>query len=83
MAMQLLHKKCKSWSASEKKFALSLYYKSPSTYKCMRSNGIILPAESIVRRWRNLINFSIDFPEKYKEQIKLKTSNMMDSALRI
>lgn len=74
--MQLLHKKRKTWSASEKKIALSLYYKSPSTYKFMRTNGIILPAESTVRRWLNSISFSTGFPEKYMEQIKLKISNM-------
>lgn len=76
MSMQLLHKNRKSWSASEKKIALSLYYKSPSTYKYMRSNGIILPAESTVRRWLNSINFSTGFPKIYMEQIKLKTSSM-------
>lgn len=42
----------------------------------MRSNDIILPAESTVRRWLNSINFSTGFPEKYMEQIKLKISNM-------
>jgi len=73
--MQLLHKKRKTWSASEKKIALSLYYKSPSTYKFMRTNGIILPAESTVRRLLNSISFSIGFPI-YMEQIKLKISNM-------
>lgn len=64
ISMQLLHKKRKSWLTSEKKIALPLYYKSPSTYKFMRTNGIILPAESTVRRWLNSINFSTGFPEK-------------------
>jgi hypothetical protein len=63
-------------STSEKKIALSLYYKSPSTYKFMRTNGIILPAESTVRRWLNSINFCTGFPEKYMELIKLKISSM-------
>lgn len=36
ISMQLVHKKRKPWSIYEKKVSLSLYYKSPSTYKYMR-----------------------------------------------
>lgn len=57
ITMQLLHKKRKPWSINEKKVALSLYYKSPSTYKFMRKNGIVLPGESTVGRWLNSINY--------------------------
>lgn len=76
VSMQLLHKKRKKWLINEKKIALSLYYKSPATYKFMRKNDIILPGESTIRRWLNSINYSTGFPPKYMEQIKLKISGM-------
>jgi len=76
MSMQILHKKRKPWSNSEKKISLSLYYKSPSTYKYMRRNGINLPGESTVRRWLNTINFQPGFSVPYLEQIQLKISDM-------
>lgn len=72
ISMQLVHKKRKPWSIDEKKVALSLYYKSSSTFKYMRRNGIVLPGESTVRRWLNSINYSTGFPIKYMEQIQLK-----------
>jgi hypothetical protein len=76
VSMQLLHKKRKSWSVSEKNIALSLYYKSPSAYMYMRKNGIILPGGSTVRRWLNSINYTTGFSEKYIKQLKLKLSDM-------
>lgn len=42
----------------------------------MRKNNIILPGESTVQRWLNSINYSTGFPEKYMEQLKLKTLEM-------
>lgn len=75
ISMQLVHKERKSWSIDEKKVSLSLYYKSPSTYKYMRKNGIVLPGESTVRHWLDSINYDTGCSMKYMEQIKLKTSN--------
>lgn len=60
----------------KKKVALSLYYKSPSTYKYMRRTGIVLPALSTVTRWLRSINYSTGFSAKYLEQIRLKVLNM-------
>lgn len=77
ISMQLIHRKQKPLSINEKKVALSLYYKSPSTYKYMRKNGIVLPGESTVRRWLNSINYETGYSIKYMEQIKIKTSNFM------
>lgn len=74
--MQIIRKKRQPWKISEKKVALSIYYKSPSTYKYMSRNAIILPGERTVRRWLQSINYSASFSEKYLEQIKLKVSNM-------
>jgi hypothetical protein len=44
--MQINHKKLKQWNTEEKKLSLSLYNKSPSTYKFIRQNKIILPGEN-------------------------------------
>lgn len=76
VSMQINHKKRKPWTINEKKLALSIYYKSPSTYEYMRKNKIILPGASTVRRWLNSINFSTGFSSKYMEQIQLKVSFM-------
>jgi len=75
ISMQLLHKRRKPWSKIEKNIALSLYYKSPSTYKFMRKNG----GETTVRRWLKSISFSTGFPKAYMDQIKLKISGMSEN----
>jgi len=82
LTMQMLHKNRRPWSKAKKKIALSIYYKSPSTYKCMRKNGIVLPGESTVRHWLSSINYSTDFPKAYMAQIKLKTSEMSENEKR-
>lgn len=76
VTMQINHKLRKPWSIEEKKLSLSLYYKSPSTYKFMRRNKIILPGESTVRRWLNSISYLTGFSPRYMEQIQLKVSTM-------
>lgn len=76
MTMQVLHKNRNPWKTTEKKIALSLYYKTSSTYKYLRRNGIILPGESTVCRWLYSINYSTGFSVKYLEQIQLKVSGM-------
>ncbi|KAF0748875.1 Transposable element P transposase [Aphis craccivora] len=54
-----------------KNFALSLFYKSPSTYRYMRKNNLVLPEESTIH-W---LVFQPGFHINTK-QIKLKTSKM-------
>lgn len=76
MTMQMLHKNRKPWTKAEKKFALSIYYKSLSTYKYMRKNGIVLPGESTVRRWLKSIEYIPGFIKDYLNQIKIKVSAM-------
>lgn len=66
VTMQILHKKRKQWNRAEKNLSMSLYYKSPSAYKHMRRNKIILPGESTVRRWLNSISYSTGFSSKWK-----------------
>ncbi|KAL4126427.1 hypothetical protein QTP88_010649 [Uroleucon formosanum] len=76
VTMQVLHKNRKPWTKAEKNVSMSLYYKSPSTYKHMRRNKIVLPDESTVRRWLNSISYSTGFSPKYMEQLKLKADCM-------
>lgn len=76
VTMQINHKLRTPWTSGEKKLSLSLYYKSPSTYKFMRRNKIIIPGESTVRRWLNSISYSTGFSPTYMEQIQLKVSTM-------
>ncbi|CAI6371562.1 unnamed protein product [Macrosiphum euphorbiae] len=77
--MQMLHKNRKPWSSAEKKFALSIFYKSPSTYKYMRKSGIVLHGESTLRRWLKSIHFLPGFNKEYLYHIKLKVSEMSKS----
>lgn len=76
MTMQMLHKNRKPWTKEEKKIALSIYYKSPSTYKYMRRHGIVLPGESTVRRWLRSIEYVPGFINDYLNHIKIKVSAM-------
>lgn len=76
ITMQMLHKKRKSWSKPEKRLSLSLFYKSPSTYKYIRKSGIVLPSESTMRRWSKSIDFLPGFIKEYLYHIKLKVSEM-------
>lgn len=76
VSMQILHKKRKPWSENEKKIAMSIYYKSPSTYKHMRKIGIVLPGDSTIRRWLKSIDYLPGFVGEYIRQIKLKVSTM-------
>lgn len=76
LTMQMLHKNRRPWSKAEKKIALSIYYKSPSTYKYMRRHGIVLPGESTVRKWLQSIEYIPGFINGYLNQIKIKISSM-------
>jgi len=76
VTMQVLHKNRKPWTRAEKNVSMSLYYKSPSTYKHMHRNKIVLPDESTVRRWLNSISYSTGFSPKFMEQLKLKADCM-------
>lgn len=79
MTMQMLHKNRKPWTKTEKKLALSIYYKSPSTYKYMRKQGVVLPGESTVRRWLKSIEYTPGFINDYLNEIKTKVSAMLYS----
>lgn len=51
VSMQINHKLRKPWTTEEKEFSISLYNKSPSTYRYMCQNKIILPGLSTIRHW--------------------------------
>ncbi|GJQ69737.1 hypothetical protein Trydic_g22301 [Trypoxylus dichotomus] len=49
--MQLYHKRRTPWLSDEKNAALSIFYKSPSIYKYLRSKGVVLPSPSTIGKW--------------------------------
>lgn len=69
----------KSWSQKEQEFALSLFYKSPSTYKFLRnSKKIILPGITTVKRWIENYNFCPEFNAALYEQLKTEADSMTE-----
>lgn len=77
--MQLRHKKKASWLPSEKRTALSIYYKGPSTYRYLRRKGLVLPSVSTVRSWvRNFI-CQPGFNKKIFSRLALKADTMLSS----
>lgn len=48
--MQLKNKR-RPWTAEEKKLALAMFYKSPSSYNFLRLQNLNLPGPSTVRGW--------------------------------
>lgn len=50
--MQVLHKKGTEWTQSEKDLALSIYMKSPTTYRFLFKNlGFVLPSPKTICSW--------------------------------
>lgn len=76
--MQLLPKKRKTWLQNEKKLAISLFYKSPATYKWMRKNNIILPSVKKLYTWLKALEHKPGFSPEYITQLKTM-SKMMSS----
>lgn len=64
------------WSDEERKFAMSIYYKSPTTYKYMRRNGLILPSVSMVKKWFQSIHFLPGLNDVFLEHLGMKCSTM-------
>lgn len=77
--MQILRKKSstKSWSLKKKQFALSLLYKSPSTYKFLYySKQINLPGLSSIKRWIGNLKCLPGFNPALFKQLKTKVDPM-------
>ncbi|XP_045497037.1 uncharacterized protein LOC123695289 [Colias croceus] len=62
--MQLRKRQIK-WKTSEKKFCLSLYYKSPSMYRHLIKIGLILAPLSTIKRWKQRNSSFPDVPNLF------------------
>ncbi|XP_050056239.1 uncharacterized protein LOC126549882 [Aphis gossypii] len=77
--MQTLHsvKSRQQWTLNEKKFALSLFYKSPTTYSFLKNKlQVILPGVSTIKRWIGSSKFLPGYNSNLFNQIKLKTETL-------
>ncbi|XP_031339723.1 uncharacterized protein LOC116168201 [Photinus pyralis] len=51
--MQLIHRKSTAWTESEKQLALTIFKRSPSTYKLLsKTLGFVLPARKTIYTWK-------------------------------
>lgn len=73
-----LETKMRRWLPDERKLALILYYKSPATYKFLRSQKIVLPSPSTVRKWIGSSKFKAGFNKNFFKQIKTKFETRSD-----
>lgn len=74
--MQLIHKRRSKWLKTEKELALGLYYKSPTAYRYLLRQNIILPALSTIRGWICCTKFLPGISSKLFEQITMKVKDM-------
>lgn len=78
VSMQLLHSKKKPWTQAEKNVATSIYFKSPSTYRFMRRNKIVLPGVTTIQRWLKSLMYLPGFVPEYNSQLTLMTKVMTE-----
>lgn len=76
--MQLFHKKRSNWNLSEKEIALSIFYKSPSCYKFLRSKGIVLPGITTIQSWLKIYNLKTGVDTILIEKLADKVKYMSD-----
>ncbi|CAI6347674.1 unnamed protein product [Macrosiphum euphorbiae] len=76
--MQLLHNKKKPWTQAEKNVATSIYFKSPSTYRFMRRNKIVLPGVTSIQRWLKSLMYLPGFVTEYNSQLTLMSKVMTE-----
>ncbi|KAK9728642.1 THAP domain [Popillia japonica] len=74
--MQLHHKRRALWLPDEKSTALSIFYKSPSTYKYLRSKGVVLPSPSTITKWLKNYKCRPGIGKQILKFIKLKVDTM-------
>lgn len=65
-------KKHSPWTKEEKQLALTLYYKSLSTYKFLRMQKVNLPGLLTLCRWIGISNFLPGFSNIFLSHIKKK-----------
>ena len=71
VTMQLKDRR-RPWTLNEKNLALNLYYKSPTAYKFLRSQNVILPGPSTIRRWIGQSKFLPGFSKLFFSHIQKK-----------
>lgn len=77
--MQLI-KKTRKWNTQEKQLALSIYYKSPATYKFMREKlKFRLPCLTTIKSWLSLYNLSTGVNTKAYTNLGNKVKTMEDN----
>lgn len=77
-----MKKKQRQWYLEEKKFALILYYKSPSAYKYLR-RMIVLPSISSIKQWIGKSKFMPGLNQFFFNQLKLKTSTLTEMEKKV
>ena len=63
------------YSASDKIFALNLYYTSPNAYRLL-TNYFYLPSKTVLSKWLQFCQIDAGFDDKILNAIKRKTENM-------
>lgn len=76
--MQLFHKKRSNWNMSEKEIALSIFYKSPSCYKFLKSQGIVLPGITTIQSWLRIYNLRTGVDTILIEKLADKVKHMSE-----
>jgi len=71
VTMQLRNKR-RPWTIEEKNLALSLFYKSPTSYNFLRLQRVNLPSPSTVRRWIGLSKYLPGFNKLFLSHLKRK-----------
>lgn len=74
--MQLRHQQHCVWSDEEQNMALSIYYKSPSTYRFLRERGFKLPCVTLIQKWVNVYNVSPGFPTEVEQKLQKKADSL-------
>lgn len=77
--MQLLHKPKTPWTTDQKKLALDLWYRSPSAYKFLKEEKhIVLPSESSIRQWCNVLHLQPGLQKNLLEVLRRKGTEMTE-----
>lgn len=70
--------KTRKWLKDEKRFALLLYYNSPSAYKHLLRQRIILPSIATIKSWIGKSKFKPGINSTYFEHIKKKVETTIE-----
>ncbi|KAF2905576.1 hypothetical protein ILUMI_00604 [Ignelater luminosus] len=75
--MQCFHKKRQLWSREEKSLALSIYYKSPATYRLLLNKlKFALPSISTIRLWLRVVHLSTGINQSIISRLREKVKCM-------